>query len=125
MPRIQRWFVLASFLLLNFCAPAQAPAPKQFAVLAGRLIDVRTGGVTNDAYILISGQRIVSVGPTAPSGVSVVDMSKFTLVPGLIDAHGQGKKSVRPAPRHAELAVSLSGAVAQFLVATNEHNKPS
>jgi len=43
----------------------------------------------------------------------------------LIDAHGQGKKSVRPAPRHAELAVSLSGAVAQFLVATNEHNKPS
>ncbi len=29
------------------------------------------------------------------------------------------------APRHAELAVTLSGAVAQFLVATNEHNKPS
>ncbi|CAN5735913.1 hypothetical protein BH23GEM5_BH23GEM5_24890 [soil metagenome] len=36
----------------------------------------------------------------------------------LSDAHGQGKKPVRPAPRHAELAVNLAGTVAVFLVAT-------
>jgi hypothetical protein len=36
----------------------------------------------------------------------------------LSDAHGQGKKSIRPAARHAELAVNLAGAVATFLVAT-------
>jgi hypothetical protein len=39
----------------------------------------------------------------------------------LSDAHGTGKLSVKPAVRHAELAVNLSGAVAQFLVATDEH----
>jgi Abortive infection C-terminus len=37
----------------------------------------------------------------------------------LSDAHGQGKKAVRPAPRHAELAVNLSGAMATFLVSTH------
>jgi hypothetical protein len=42
------------------------------------------------------------------------------------DAHGQGKVAVRPLPRHAELAVNLSGAMALFLVSTwvaaNEKN---
>lgn len=37
----------------------------------------------------------------------------------LSDAHGQGKRPVRPAPRHAELAVNLSGAMAMFLVSTH------
>lgn len=36
------------------------------------------------------------------------------------DAHGQGKMPVRPAPRHAELAVNLAGSLALFLVATYE-----
>lgn len=43
----------------------------------------------------------------------------------LSDAHGRGKKSVRPASRHAELAVNLSGAVATFLVATHQSQKSS
>lgn len=38
----------------------------------------------------------------------------------LSDAHGKGKVGVRPAPRHAELAVNLSGAVAIYLLATWE-----
>ena len=38
----------------------------------------------------------------------------------LSDAHGQGKRPVKPASRHAELAVNLSGAVATFLVATHQ-----
>ncbi len=36
------------------------------------------------------------------------------------DAHGQGKNGVRPAPRHAELAVNLAGAMATFLTQTWE-----
>lgn len=38
----------------------------------------------------------------------------------LSDAHGHGKKAVRPAARHAELAVNLAGAMATFLAATQE-----
>jgi hypothetical protein len=34
------------------------------------------------------------------------------------DAHGKGKGSVKPAPRHAELAVNLAGSIALFLVET-------
>jgi len=38
----------------------------------------------------------------------------------LSDAHGRGKASAKPAARHAELAVNLSGALAMFLLATWE-----
>lgn len=34
------------------------------------------------------------------------------------DAHGTGRKGVKPLPRHATLAVNLAGSVAQFLVET-------
>lgn len=34
------------------------------------------------------------------------------------DAHGVGRRGVKPKPRHAELAVNLAGAMAAFLVAT-------
>ncbi len=36
------------------------------------------------------------------------------------DAHGQGAKPVRPAPRHAQLAVNLAGTMATFLLETFE-----
>jgi imidazolonepropionase-like amidohydrolase len=80
--------VATLLLFCNVVAVAQSNTQKPIAVHAGRLIDVRNGQVTNDAYILISGERIVSVGASAPSGVSVLDLSRFTVVPGLIDAHG-------------------------------------
>lgn len=36
------------------------------------------------------------------------------------DAHGQGRAPIRPAVRHAQLAVNLAGSVASFLVETWE-----
>lgn len=39
------------------------------------------------------------------------------------DAHGRGALGVKPAPRHAELAVNLSGAMATFLLQTWEVRK--
>ena len=39
------------------------------------------------------------------------------------DAHGKGVSSPRPAPRHAELAVNLSGTMATFLLQTWEAGK--
>lgn len=38
----------------------------------------------------------------------------------LSDSHGKGKAGVKAAPRHAELAVNLSGSMALFLLATWE-----
>lgn len=39
------------------------------------------------------------------------------------DAHGKGAKGTKPAPRHAELAVNLSGTMAMFLLQTWEARK--
>lgn len=36
------------------------------------------------------------------------------------DAHGQGKRAVRPKDRHAKLAVNLAGSMATFLISTWE-----
>lgn len=41
------------------------------------------------------------------------------------DAHAHGKRGVKPASRHAELAVNLAGTAATFLVATWEARKES
>lgn len=57
-------------------------------------------------------------------GCSAVVNGLGTLRNKLGDAHGKGKISIRPAPRHAELAVNLSGALSLFLISTfNERNK--
>ncbi|KAF0108162.1 MAG: hypothetical protein FD146_1176 [Anaerolineaceae bacterium] len=53
-------------------------------------------------------------------GCSSIVNGLGTLRNRLGDAHGQGKNPVRPAPRHAELAVNLAGSVALFLVETWE-----
>ena len=39
------------------------------------------------------------------------------------DAHGQGKKAVKPAARHAELAVNLAGSMATFIAQSWERVK--
>lgn len=39
----------------------------------------------------------------------------------LSDAHGKGRKPIKPAPRHAELVVNLAGAMAVFLAASWIH----
>lgn len=39
------------------------------------------------------------------------------------DAHGKGATGTKPAPRHAELAVNLSGTMATFLLQTREARK--
>lgn len=39
------------------------------------------------------------------------------------DAHGKGKKRIKPASRHAELAVNLAGTMAIYLIETFEENK--
>ena len=57
------------------------------AILAGRLIDVRNGHVTTSAYIVVENDRIARIVNAAPAGMKVIDLSKYTVVPGLIDSH--------------------------------------
>src|SRR5580698_7056760 len=67
--------------------PQQETQAPTLADRAGRLIDVRTGKVSTNAYILVAKDRILRIADAAPAGVRVVDLSKYTVVPGLIDSH--------------------------------------
>jgi len=85
--------LISALFLCLFAVPSQAqeasPAAKPTAaILAGKLIDVRTGAVRNHAYILLAADKILSIQDTAPSGVPLTDLSAYTVLPGLIDAHG-------------------------------------
>jgi len=71
---------------------AQCPAPLGVtAVRAGRLFDSEAGRMLTNQVIVINGERITSVGPEAqvkiPAGARVIDLSRSTVLPGLIDAH--------------------------------------
>ncbi|MFF0542087.1 abortive infection family protein [Nocardia thailandica] len=53
------------------------------------------------------------------SGVATVVNGLAAMRNSLSDSHGRGKTSVRPAPRHAKLAVNAGFAVAGFLIDTH------
>src|SRR5437763_3183317 len=68
---------------------AQYSAPQVVAVRAGRLFDPRSGTMLANQVIGIRGDRIVDVGPNlaVPAGARIVDLSRVTVLPGLIDTH--------------------------------------
>ena len=84
-------FILAlsmAFLVALAPARAQQSAPPATSVIhAGRLIDVHTGKVTQNAFIIIDKGRVTRIADAAPAGATIIDLSKYTVVPGLIDCH--------------------------------------
>jgi imidazolonepropionase-like amidohydrolase len=67
------------------------PAARVIAIRAGRLFDSKTGQMLTSQVVILSGERITEVGPQAqvkiPAGAQVIDLSRATVLPGLIDAH--------------------------------------
>jgi imidazolonepropionase-like amidohydrolase len=69
-------------------ARCDSPAPlRRVAVRAARLLDVRAGRYVERPVVLVVGDRVESVGTSAPEGVPVIDLPDRTLLPGLVDAH--------------------------------------
>ena len=87
------WKSLAVAVLLAATAAAviAQPAPKRTLVRAGHLLDVKTGKLLDGQTIIVVGETIQSIAPTAnvqaQSGDTVVDLSALTVLPGLIDVH--------------------------------------
>jgi imidazolonepropionase-like amidohydrolase len=81
-----------SFLVLMVLAApgmAQTPPGPITAIKAGRIVDPETGTATTNQVILVEGEKIKAVGAnlTIPTGAAVIDLSKLTVLPGLVDAH--------------------------------------
>ena len=79
--------VLASLVAGAACAMGQAPASKVVVLKAARMLDVQGGRVVSPGLVVVTGNRIASVGGEAPRGADVIDLGDVTLMPGMIDAH--------------------------------------
>ena len=68
---------------------AQTSSARTTAIKAGRLIDPETATVATNQVILLEGERIKAVGPNLaiPAGATIIDLSKLTVLPGLVDSH--------------------------------------
>jgi imidazolonepropionase-like amidohydrolase len=81
---MRKWLVLTAALLVG---TAQAQTAD---VHAGHLLDPASGRMLSDQRIRIVDGRIASVTPwgaAAAAGPQVIDWSRFTVLPGLIDLH--------------------------------------
>src|SRR5215470_20185839 len=84
-------FSLLSLVVLTSVTaaqPATQPSPVT-AIKAGRLVDPETGTATANQVILVEGEKITAVGAnlSIPAGATVIDLSRLTVLPGLVDAH--------------------------------------
>jgi imidazolonepropionase-like amidohydrolase len=71
------------------CASAQQAT--RTLIRTGHLLDVKTGAEPAAQTIIVTGDRITAVAPTAStpkqSGDTEIDLTKYTVMPGLIDVH--------------------------------------
>src|SRR5271166_316016 len=82
--------VRAYLMLTAACLALLIPAAAQVtAIRAGKLIDPDSGTVLTGQTILIRAGKIEAVGNnvTVPSDAKIIDLSKMTVLPGLIDCH--------------------------------------
>ena len=78
----------AAALCVASTLAAQA-APQQTAIRFGSLVD-GTGRVLRDAVVVTNADTIISVGTGAaavPRGARVIDLRRYTGIPGMIDVH--------------------------------------
>src|SRR5277367_5205248 len=68
-----------------------APSTSRTLLRTGHLLDVKTGSEPAGQTIIITGDRITAIAPTASTpkqtGDTEIDLTKYTVMPGLIDVH--------------------------------------
>jgi imidazolonepropionase-like amidohydrolase len=78
------------FILILLCLFASLPAFGQVtAIRAGRVVHPETGAVAANQIILVEKDKITAIGGDVkiPTGATLIDLSRATVLPGLFDAH--------------------------------------
>ncbi|MFY9554700.1 MAG: amidohydrolase family protein [Blastocatellia bacterium] len=82
-------FAALLLMLHGASLPGKAQSAQVTVIRCGRLINPVDGSITQNAMIIVRGDRIERVGASIslPSGAKVIDLSGYTVMPGLIDCH--------------------------------------
>ena len=72
-------------LSLFFCLTLAAQ--KTILIKCGKLLDSKTGVVTEKQNIFIRGNQVVSIGTATIQADSIIDLSSYFVMPGMIDCH--------------------------------------
>lgn len=100
-----RTICLAALSVLSALpACAQTSNVPTVAIRAGHLFDSKSGKMLDNQIVLVDGEKITAVGSAdklqIPAGAQVIDLSKATVLPGLIDGHthvfGFGNDGIKP-----------------------------
>jgi imidazolonepropionase-like amidohydrolase len=86
-PRVSSFIAIA--LLIAIASFAAAPTAPYILLRPQRVFDATSAATHEGWSVLVSGEKIVSVGPNlaVPPGTTTIDLPGMTLLPGLIDAH--------------------------------------
>ena len=85
------WLTLTKWMFVVLCLGCSVAAQEITVIRADRLIDGTGAVAVNDAVMVINEGRIVAVGKAGeveiPQDAETIDMSGYTLLPGLMDCH--------------------------------------
>jgi imidazolonepropionase-like amidohydrolase len=83
-------YLLLFLLQISFVSIHAQTTPRTL-VRTGHLLDVKTGAEPAAQTIIVTGDRITAIAPTASTpkqaGDTEIDLTRFTVMPGLIDVH--------------------------------------
>jgi imidazolonepropionase-like amidohydrolase len=100
---------LAASFLSAF--PLAAQTTGRTLIRAGHIVDVHTGSEPADQTIVVTGDRITTIAPTASTpkqpGDTEIDLRSLTVLPGLIDVHTHLTSEPNFDPYH-ELSTSVA-----------------
>ena len=86
---LRRMSFFAAALLCCAAVSSGQETPQVSVIRAGKLLDVDSGRILTNQMIVVRAGRIEALGEhlTVPPGAAMIDLSKFTVLPGLIDCH--------------------------------------
>ena len=80
-------FGFLSLLITTLSVLGQNASAKTVALHCGSLFDGRGDSLRKNVFVVIEGDKIKDVAAAAPTGAEVVDLSRETCLPGLMDTH--------------------------------------